>query len=51
MSGAVPAKYQSASEIADLVTNRKISAVEVLERYLNQIEEHEEDVHAFLQDP
>ena len=47
MSGAVPAKYQSASEIADLVTNREISAVEVLERYLNQIEEHEEDVHAF----
>ncbi|MBE38971.1 MAG: Asp-tRNA(Asn)/Glu-tRNA(Gln) amidotransferase GatCAB subunit A [Euryarchaeota archaeon] len=47
MSGAVPAKYQSASEIVDLVTNREISAVEVLERYLNQIEEHEEDVHAF----
>lgn len=47
MSGAVPAKYQSASEIADLVTTREISAVEVLERYLNQIEEHEEDVHAF----
>ena len=47
MSGRVPEKYQSASEIADLVTTREISAVEILDRYLNQINEHEEDVHAF----
>ena len=47
MSGTVPEKYQSASEIADLVTTREISAVEILDRYLNQIEQHEEDVHAF----
>ena len=47
MSGTVPEKYQSASEIADLVTTREISAVEILDRYLNQINEHEEDVHAF----
>ncbi len=47
MSGTVPEKYLSASEIADLVTTREISAVEILDRYLNQIEQHEEDVHAF----
>ena len=47
MSGRVPEKYQSASEIADLVTTREISALEILDRYLNQINEHEEDVHAF----
>jgi len=47
MSGTVPEKYQSASEIVDLITKREISAVEILDRYLNQIEEHEKDVHAF----
>ena len=47
MSGTVPENYQSASEIVNLVTTCEISAVEILERYLNQIEEHEGDVHAF----
>ena len=47
MSGMVPNQYQSASEIAELVSTGEISAIEILERHLNHIEEHEKDVHAF----
>ena len=47
MSGMVPDQYQSASEIAELVSTGKISAIEILERHLNHIEEYEKDVHAF----
>ena len=47
MSGMVPDQYQSASEIAELVSTGEISAIEILERHLNHIEEHEKDVHAF----
>ncbi len=47
MSGMVPDQYQSASEIAELVTTGEISAIEILERYLNHIEQYEKDVHAF----
>ena len=47
MSGMVPDQYQSASEIAELVSAGEISAIEILERHLNHIEEHEKDVHAF----
>ena len=47
MNSVTPEQYQSAIEIADLVTTREISALEILERHLNKIEEHEKDVHAF----
>ena len=47
MSGMVPNQYQSASEIAELVSTGEISAIEILERHLNHIEEYEKDVHAF----
>ena len=47
MNSVTPEQYQSASEIADLVATREISALEILERHLNKIEEHEKDVHAF----
>jgi aspartyl-tRNA(Asn)/glutamyl-tRNA(Gln) amidotransferase subunit A len=47
MSEMIPEQYQSASEIADLVTTGEVSANEILERYLNQIQEYEKDVHAF----
>tara|TARA_B100001094_G_scaffold333437_1_gene412253 strand:+ start:42852 stop:44303 length:1452 start_codon:yes stop_codon:yes gene_type:complete len=47
MSGMVPEQYQSASEIAELVATGEVSAIEILERYLNQIQEYEKDVHAF----
>ena len=47
MNSVTPKQYQSASEIAGLVANRETSAVEILERHLNQIEEHEKDVNAF----
>ena len=47
MSGMVPDQYQSASEIAELVSTGKISAIEILERHLSVIEEYEKDVHAF----
>ena len=47
MSGMVPDQYQSASEIAELVTTGEISAIEILERHLNHIEQYEKDVHAF----
>lgn len=47
MNSVIPEQYQSASEIADLVATREISALEILERHLNKIEEHEKDVHAF----
>ena len=41
MSGMVPDQYQSASEIAELVTTGEISAIEILERHLNHIEQYE----------
>ncbi|GIR37703.1 MAG: hypothetical protein CM15mP49_30880 [Actinomycetota bacterium] len=41
MNSVTPEQYQSASEIADLVATREISALEILERHLNKIEEHE----------
>ncbi len=47
MNSVTPEQYQSAVEIADLVATREISALEILERHLNKIEEHEKDVHAF----
>ena len=47
MSSMVPDQYQSASEIAELVTTGEISAIEILERHLNHIEQYEKDVHAF----
>ena len=47
MNSVTPEQHQSASEIADLVATREISALEILERHLDKIEEHEKDVHAF----
>ena len=34
MNSVTPEQYQSATEIADLVTTREISALEILERHL-----------------
>ena len=40
MNSVTPEQYQSAVEIADLVATREFSALEILERHLNKIEEH-----------
>ena len=47
MSPTAPDSFITAQSIAEKVKSGEWSAVEILDKYLSQIEQHESEVHAF----
>ena len=47
MSLITPDSFVTAESIAEKVKSGEWSAVEILDKYLSQIEQHESEVHAF----
>ncbi len=47
MNSVLPESYLNANSIASKVQSGEVSAVEILDQYLERIDSHEKDVHAF----